>query len=269
MSTIYKYVELPLPTNGTLNLYDSLNELDDTVQYIITGNPTLTGNVSVTSTNPNLNVKNRRYNILWQARPDFDGNTISIFGVPFTQAQSNAGGIVEAYNDGSNNTTLIVPNFQEAGAIGTYDLQDDSVTNTKIADSTISTAKFQTNSVTPAVLSATLQLEVLTLYASFETGEAGAYKITIPYSCQLQSFNAQVIVATAGGDSATITASSSIGNMTPVMSIPPSIGFGTVYTVNTSASSNNLIALNTDLTFTTEKATPGGKVNITAVLKRV
>jgi hypothetical protein len=110
--------------------------------------------------------------------------------------------------------------------------------------------------------------DVLLLAVSFETGEVGDFKITMPFAGTVTEIYAYVTKAIAATDDATITPKNQAGTtMTDgVITFTASDPRGTAETSTPSA--NNTFIAGDVLTFTAAKATAGGKCQMSITITR-
>lgn len=110
--------------------------------------------------------------------------------------------------------------------------------------------------------------ELITLDVSFETGEVGDFKITMPFAGTVTSIYAYAYKAIAATDNGTIIPKNNGGTTmgTGTITFTASDARGTAYT--STPSTNNTFAANDILTFTTAKATAGGKVMLSITVTR-
>jgi hypothetical protein len=110
--------------------------------------------------------------------------------------------------------------------------------------------------------------ETLLLEVSFETGELGDFKIKMPYTGTVTEIYAYATKAIAATDAGTIIAKNNGGTTMTAGTITYAISDprGTAYTVTPSA--NNTFVAGDLLTFTTAKATAGGKVQLSIKVTR-
>lgn len=110
--------------------------------------------------------------------------------------------------------------------------------------------------------------DVITLDVSFETGELGDFKISIPYACTVTEIYAYAYKAIAATDNGTIVPKNNGGTtMTAgTITFTASDARGTAYTASPSA--NNTFSAGELLTLTTAKTTAGGKVLVSIKVTR-
>ena len=110
--------------------------------------------------------------------------------------------------------------------------------------------------------------DVITLDVSFETGELGDFKISIPYACTVTEIYTYAYKAIAATDNGTIVPKNNGGTtMTAgTITFTASDARGTAYT--SSPSANNTFSAGELLTLTTAKTTAGGKVLVSIKVTR-
>jgi len=154
-------------------------------------------------------------------------------------------------NDGSGVMSSIAQVKTDNGGTG-----QDTSASTGFA--TVSAGTWSVGSIT----------EVITCQVSFETGELGDFKITLPYACTVTGIYAYAIKAIAATDNATIVPKNNAGTtMTSgTITFTASDPRGTAYTSTPSAS--NTFTAGQILTLTTAKTTAGGKVLVSVTVTR-
>lgn len=122
--------------------------------------------------------------------------------------------------------------------------------------------------VSAGTVSAGAIADVITLDVSFETGELGDFKISIPYACTVTEVYAYAYKAIAATDNGTIVPKNNGGTtMTAgTITFTASDARGTAYT--SSPSANNTFSAGELLTLTTAKTTAGGKVLVSIKVTR-
>lgn len=178
---------------------------------------------------------------------------LSIFGKSVSADQSLKGGLVfyTRHLDGSWYTN-VYPNIN---VDNTYPFM---VYSGLIESSAITVDKLETS----------LKTELLTVEVSFETGEVGDFKITIPFACTATEYYAYATKAIAATDNATITPKNNAGTtMTDgILTFTASDARDTAVTSTPSA--NNVFTAGQILTLTCAKATVGGKATVSVTLVR-
>jgi hypothetical protein len=122
--------------------------------------------------------------------------------------------------------------------------------------------------VSAGTVSAGAISDVITLDVSFETGELGDFKVSIPYACTVTEIYAYAYKAIAATDNGTIVPKNNGGTtMTAgTITFTASDARGTAYT--SSPSANNTFSAGDLLTLTTAKTTAGGKVLVSIKVTR-
>jgi len=150
----------------------------------------------------------------------------------------------------------------------TGDIAVSNVGLTTIQRAAVDSIAIEDGTVRVTELNSGLRLEMQTINLSFETGEQGNYKISLPYKCSLYKVNLIVVKAIAATDSAHITfmdgsdqLMTGSGLVAGIYKIPPSTVVGTEYTITPSA--YNEFASTEKLQIVSYKSTVGGKVLIT------
>jgi hypothetical protein len=138
-----------------------------------------------------------------------------------------------------------------------------------IASNAVTTSKILNSNVTVGKLESSLQNELVTIAASFETGEVGAIKFKMPYAGSITNIYAIATKAIAATDAGTVLLKNNSGTtMTVTTPIVFAISdpFGTAY--SSSVTANNTFVANDILSITTAKATAGGKILVSLNILR-
>ncbi len=129
-----------------------------------------------------------------------------------------------------------------------------------VGNDKITTAKILNANVTVAKVEASLKANDVSVDASFETGELGAYPYRMSYAGSVTNFFFAVTKAMAATDVGTVIIKNNAGvtmTLTTPVSIPASTAIGTSY--NTAVTANNTFVAGDIITVFTAKATAGGK----------
>ncbi len=173
-------------------------------------------------------------------------------------AASTAGAVVQG--DGVDAVSIVPSGDVFNDAAGVRTIQPLVVTGAKMANATITVGKCV----------ATVNTEVLTVAASFETDEqGGGYKVKLPYACSVLDVYASATKAIAATDSGTVILRDDAGTTMTVASpivFAASDAIGTAY--SSAVTANNVFAANEILTVETAKATAGGKVLVSLTVLR-
>lgn len=111
------------------------------------------------------------------------------------------------------------------------------------------------------------QPDVVTILASFETGEQADYPVYFPMPVTITKIRSQVIKALAATDAGTVTGANAIGASTGgVLTHPLSAAIGNAQV--TVPTTNISVPVNSFYKITTAKTTAGGKVLVTIEFKR-
>lgn len=254
-------------------------------RYSVEGTATLAASVVIQSSG--TPATGTEFRIFYNAELDFNGNTVTIFGLTVpVELQDKKLEIVSSY-DGTRWNTKILVDFDDMpfiegsmivdDTIETAHIQDDAVTESKIADDAITknkieadavtTVKIEDGSVTVAKLYSTVKKEVLAIPVSFEAGEQGDNTISIPYDFKITSVRYTVTKVIAGTDNATITM-----YINGTLTVPNSISITASTAVNSTASTtvtaSNTGSADQQVKFVTAKTTAGGKALLTINLER-
>lgn len=137
-----------------------------------------------------------------------------------------------------------------------------------LGNAKVITTMLKDDAVTVAKIENNLTYELITLEVSFETGEIGDFKIKMPFPGTVTEIYAYATKAIAATDNGTIVPKDNGGvTMTAgTITYTASDARGTAYTSTPSA--NNTFAAGDLLTFTTAKATAGGKVQLSIKVTR-
>lgn len=161
--------------------------------------------------------------------------------------------------DGTDAVSLPISGDASLSGTGALTIANNAVTTVKILDANVTVAK----------VSADLKAEVLTIPASFETGELGAIKFKMPYPGSIVNVYAIATKAIAATDAGTVVLKNNAGTtmtVTTPISFAASDIFGTAYTSAVTAS--NTFVAGDILTILTAKTTAGGKVLISLEVTR-
>ncbi len=139
---------------------------------------------------------------------------------------------------------------------------------TAIGANKVTTTTINTGAVTLTKLETILKTELQILDVSFVAGELGDFKITMPFAGSLVGIYAYNYVVIAGTDNGTIVPKNNAGSTmgTGTITFTASDARGTAYT--STPSTNNTFIIGDILTFTTAKATAGGKVKLSLSIIR-
>lgn len=262
MSSLYALITLDAG-GGTIDL----NDYAPNTRFLITSATiTLTSNWTIQHTAPQNGVE---YELIMALDADLNGNNITVLGTAITQKQAQSRGTIWALYNGASYNRRTSVDYQESGWVNTAQLADDAVTTAKILDANITENKILNGAVTAAKLDASAQYEIVTVPVSFETDEQGAgYVVYFPYACTLILARTYVTKDLAITDDGTIAVSSSLGVVTgSPITIPASSAIGFNLSTNFSGP-NAVVAADSVVTFTTAKATVGGKALLTVVVQR-
>jgi hypothetical protein len=206
----------------------------------LTGTDTLTGNMTYAL---GTGVNGDEFWLEYDAAVTNAGNNLTIFGITLTDEQALGGGLMfrAKYMEGAWRS--YVSTNHNRGNTNPYKAGSEAI---------------GTEAVLVANVESNLKNRWSYVSVSFETGEQGDMKVTMP-KCNVISFSASVKKAIAGTDNATIVPKNHAGTaMTSgTVTLTSSSAIGTQFT--STPTGNNSFAEGETMTLTTAKTTVGGK----------
>lgn len=259
--------------NTVINITNSggtfdIDAIDGVSQYLISGSPTLTSSVSITSSN----VSGKTWSVfycLYVGSINLNSNTFTFFGQQVPQQYLTRNAIMIAIYNGSDFNVFVNPNLAQSGKwIALGSVQDGAIDEDALATDAVSTDKIQDEAVVPEKLSEEGQMEVITAIASFDAGRQGAYRVYIPYKCDAISALARVTDELGATDSGTITFATASGNIgSGAITLPAEAAFGSEQ-VAVFTAPNQEIAVDSYIQYTTAKTTGGGEAALIIFVRR-
>jgi len=227
---------------GTINLPVT----DTFTQYTIDGTEiVLSGNLTISTTDiPSNGVS---FNILWNGNGlNLNGHTISIFGLSLTTAQAAGKFTIDANYQGDSLVTQIKPSLDQTGIIDGSLITEGTITN--------------------SLLNASLNTNINTIQVSFESNEQSDNTISIPYNYTITSIFYICTKALAGTDNGIITISTEENGTLATLTLSQSLAINSSGTLALTVPSQ---PANTQISFSTSKTTPGGKVLLSLTIVRL
>jgi hypothetical protein len=246
----------------------TLPNTDGIIQYYIKSGVTLTSNVSFQSSGT-LAIGDE-YNFYYEGNTNLNGNVFTFFGQQVPQEILNRNCYMRAIFNGSDFKVIVTPDISQNGEwVDGADIVDETISTSKIEDSAITTVKINNESVTVSKLGNLEKHEVLTCELSFESNEQGAYRIYLPYKCEIVQCIGRVTKALSGTDEGTVVFATSTGNTgAGTLTFASSSAFGTEQ-IASFTFPNNIASAGSYIQATTEKTTAGGKILASIIVKRV
>ena len=243
---------IPASSGGTTTL---VSNVDDRVQEI-NGSDTLTSdfNVFIDTTGA---VAGDTFTIGYGASIITGGFEVSIGDasdpVVLTTSQALRGGwIISAYYDGAFWNTIAFPSFRKTALTNHFQLE---------------TLFILDDNITPAKLTPEGRTEVITFPVSVDdSDELGDHKVVMPYSGTVVGIDYAVSKDIQGANDASVVAKDNAAGVMATTTITGGSAIGTIFSESPSA--NNTFVAGDILTFTTSKATVGGKVLVSLKITR-
>lgn len=145
--------DIALTTGGTVSVgsgefdISSIPALyDDCVVYRVIGTQTLVSNFAISPTGTAY--KNTRIDIRWEAHCTASGNTVTIFGQAVPEELLTSDFVAQCLYDGSAWVVVLVADWAATSIVNTSRIEDDAVTEDKLADDAVSTDKIVDEAVT-------------------------------------------------------------------------------------------------------------------------